>query len=378
MRSLLNTDLRGKCVLVRCDFNVPIEDGTILDTTRIDASFKTIDYLLKRSDKVCLCSHLGSPKGRKDQNLSLRPVLSYLNRKYEIEFFEDYFPQLSKETLPKLSLLENLRFYPHEESNDDQFSRFLAGLCDVYVNDAFSASHRRHASIVGVCNYVSEKYPGFLLEMEVKAINSALSNPARPLTILLGGLKVSTKLPMISRLASVADYILIGGAMANTFWVSQGIRMNECFFEESLVDEAGRILAEASKAQIILARDFVCSNGYECVTYPVDKIPPGFKNYDIGEETIRFFSAILEKSKTIIWNGPLGVVEKDEFVVGTTAIVQKIAKCDCFKIAGGGDTVAFLNKLGMLYGFNYVSLAGGAFLEYLERGNLPGIEVLCC
>ncbi len=376
MRSLFDANLHDNIVLVRSDFNVPIENGRVIDTTRIDAAISTIDFLLEKAAKVCICSHLGNPRGEKNQQFSLAPILDYLKGWNSIELIENYFPRLRKEELPRLSLLENLRFYKQEEENDTEFSMFLAGLCDVYVNDAFSVSHRAHASVVGVCNYVKEKYPGFLLEKEINALDRALNNQRRPVVIILGGLKVSTKLPIIKNLLNKADYILIGGAMANTFWASQGVDMKDCFIEPNLIEEARRVLSEASRAQVLLAQDFVCEIQDRIEVFSFNQIPQGAINFDIGPKTVEVFSNIIAKASTILWNGPLGKFEDQRFYQGTKQIVEVIKESNAFKVAGGGDTVAFLNQFNLFEAFDYVSLAGGAFLEYLEKGSLPGIDAL--
>lgn len=375
MKKLNDVNFSGKNVLCRCDFNVPVKENVVEDATRIDAALETIDYLLPRCKRLLLCSHLGSPKGYCSE-LSLKPVYDYIAQKgYNISFVENFYPQSKVDELPNFCLLENLRFYKEEEENDPAFSQFLASLCDVYVNDAFSVSHRAHASVVGVCSYAREKCAGLLLERELDALRKVLHDATRPLTIILGGFKISTKLPMVKHLSEIADFILIGGAMANTFWKAQGYDLKLCHFEESFVDQAREILNLANRAQIILATDFVFSNG-SVFQAGIDNVPDDARNYDIGTESVKTFLEICARSKTILWNGPLGMFENDQFAQGTLNIVLGLQNIDAFKVAGGGDTVAFLNKFKLKHVFNYVSLAGGAFLEYIERGSLPGIQAL--
>ncbi|MCS6962379.1 MAG: phosphoglycerate kinase [Deltaproteobacteria bacterium] len=377
MKKITDLELFDKKVLIRCDFNVPMQNGSISETARIDAALETINFIKARAKTTILCSHLGSPRGEKNMSFSLLPVYQYLKKRFpDLKFVTDYYPNFSVNDEEGLILLENLRFYKEEEANEESFSKFLASLCDVYVNDAFSASHREHSSIVGVCRYVKEKAGGLLLCREVEALDKAIKNTSPPVTVMLGGLKVSTKLPLIKNLVSKVDYILVGGAMANTFWSAQGLDLKACYVEREVLEDARWILTEAKKASLLLAKDFVFSDGVNSLCASVGEIPDGYKNYDIGPQTCEVFKSILSKSKTIIWNGPLGMFEQEQFSHGTKDVIAHLQNISAFKIAGGGDTVSFLTKFNLLAVFDYVSLAGGAFLEYLELGTLPGLDAL--
>lgn len=374
----IDQSLSGKTVLIRCDFNVPLEEGQITETARIDANLKTIRQLISLNCKVVLISHLGSPKGF-DEKLSLRPVWEYLKSelKQDVGFAQNYYPNLTRESLSGITLLENLRFYKEEEENNEDFAKFLAGLCDCYVNDAFSVCHRKHASIVGVPKFVAEKFAGLTLAQEVNALQKVLAKPEKPLTFLVGGFKASTKIPIMKNLLGRADNILVGGAMVASFWAAQGVKLGKTYFEERLLDDCREIL-ENQETKVYLAQDFICASTStgSSKTVSLSDFPEDCEVFDIGPKTRQIFGEILGSSRTVCWNGPLGMFEEDRFAEGTKEVISSLTTTNAFKVAGGGETVTFLNKYDLFSVFDYVSLAGGAFLEFLEGKSLPGLKAL--
>jgi len=385
MKTLRELDLRGKKVFIRVDFNVPIEDGKITDDTRIVESLPTIDYAIKASGKVILCSHLGRPKGKRVLELSLKPVYEYLKGvlKTEVKFLEDYLGEEADRALAELKegevlLLENVRFYEGETKNDPEFVKALARMADVYINDAFSVCHRAHASVVGVPSLVKEKGMGYQLEKELKYLSKVVGKPERPLYAVVGGSKVSTKIGVLKNLLPRIDKLLIGGAMANTFLSALGYSVGKSLVEEEYREIAKDILRSAKELEvkIYLPVDVVVERDGEIYEADLLSIEEGDVIYDIGVETVALFSAALEGAHTVIWNGPLGYFEKDEYAFGTIAIARKIASLQALTIAGGGDTIAALRKAGVITALSYVSTAGGAFLEYLEGKPLPGLRAL--
>jgi len=385
MKTLRELDLRGKKVFIRVDFNVPIEDGKITDDTRIVESLPTIDYAIKAGGKVILCSHLGRPKGKRVPELSLKPVYEYLKGvlKTEVKFLEDYLGEEADRALAELKegevlLLENVRFYEGETKNDPEFVKALARMADVYINDAFSVCHRAHASVVGVPSLVKEKGMGFQLEKELKYLSKVVGKPERPLYAVVGGSKVSTKIGVLKNLLPRIDKLLIGGAMANTFLSALGYSVGKSLVEEEYREIAKDILRSAKELEvkIYLPVDVVVERDGEIYEADLLSIEERDVIYDIGEETVALFSAALEGAHTVIWNGPLGYFEKDEYTFGTIAIARKIASLQALTIAGGGDTIAALRKAGVITALSYVSTAGGAFLEYLEGKTLPGLKAL--
>jgi phosphoglycerate kinase len=364
---------------------VPIEDGKITDDTRIVESLPTIDYAIKAGGKVILCSHLGRPKGKRVPELSLKPVYEYLKGvlKTEVKFLEDYIGEEADRALAELKegevlLLENVRFYEGETKNDPEFVKALARMADVYINDAFSVCHRAHASVVGVPSLVKEKGMGFQLEKELKYLSKVVGKPERPLYAVVGGSKVSTKIGVLKNLLPRIDKLLIGGAMANTFLSALGYSVGKSLVEEEYREIAKDILrlAKELEVKIYLPVDVVVERDGEVYEADLLSIEEGDVIYDIGEETVALFSAALEGAHTVIWNGPLGYFEKDEYAFGTIAIARKIASLQALTIAGGGDTIAALRKAGVITALSYVSTAGGAFLEYLEGKTLPGLKAL--
>uniref|UniRef100_A0A7C4YI43 Phosphoglycerate kinase n=1 Tax=candidate division WOR-3 bacterium TaxID=2052148 RepID=A0A7C4YI43_UNCW3 len=389
LKSIKKLNVKNKRVLVRVDFNVPIENGVIQDTTRIEASLKTINYLIDNDAKVILMSHLGRPKG-KTPELSLKPVAKKLSEflKKEVKFVEDCIGNEVKKVVDSLKpgdvlLLENLRFYKEEEKNDEGFSKKLAELGDVYVNDAFATAHRAHSSTYGVGVLLKEKAAGFLMEEEIDSLSRLLEDIKRPYTVILGGAKVSTKLPLIKNLIGRADRILLGGGMIFTFYKSQGMKIGDSIVEDDMIDEAKEILKEAANSNVefllpvdVLVVDEIKEGGNKKVVQR-DEIPDGFKGVDIGENSIRIFHKAMEDSKTIFWNGPMGIFEMDDFAEGSKRIGEKITELTdkgVFTVAGGGDTISCINKFNVK--LKHISTGGGASLEFLSGEKLLPIELL--
>lgn len=385
MKSLRDFNLKGKKVLIRVDFNVPIENGKITDDTRIIETLPTINYVIQSLGKVILCSHLGRPKGKRIPELSLKPVYEYLKNvlKTPVKFLEDLTEDSINKVVKELKegeilLLENVRFYKGETENDLEFAKLLAKLADIFINDAFSVSHRIHASVVGVAQLVSEKGIGFQMEKELKYLSKIVSKPERPFYAVVGGSKVSSKIGILKNLINKVDKLIIGGAMANTFLHAKGYSVGASILENDHIDTAKEIMkyAKEQEVKLYLPVDVVVERDGEIKEINVREIIEGDKIFDIGIETIKLFSQALEGSKTIIWNGPMGYFEKPPFHKGTVALARKIASLSSVTIAGGGDTILAIKLAGVETAFSYISTAGGAFLEYLEREELPGLKVL--
>jgi phosphoglycerate kinase len=384
-------DPLGKRVLVRVDFNVPIEDGKVKDDSRIRAALPTIGYLLDHGAAVILMSHLGRPKGKVVESMRLRPVaqrLSALLRR-PVPITGDPLGVGTRDAVARLKpgqvlMLENLRFHSQEEANDDDYARTLASYGDVFVNDAFGTAHRAHASTVGVTKYLPA-YAGMLMEREIKALSSLLESVEHPFAAVIGGAKVSGKLGVLKNLMDKLDVILIGGGMANTFIVAQGHTVGKSLLERDLVDDARSILEAAQKHGVtfLLPTDVVVAKevtrGAEHKIVPVHKIPNSWSTVDIGPQTIEAFTEALDPARTIFWNGPLGVFEVPTFGDGTRAMARYLAgraESGATVIVGGGDSVAALEELGLTDKMTHISTGGGASLEFLEGRELPGISVL--
>ncbi|MFR5682917.1 MAG: phosphoglycerate kinase [Clostridia bacterium] len=376
-------------MLVRCDFNVPQdEEGNITDNRRIVAALDTIKYLLEKKAKVILCSHLGRPKGEFNTKYSLAPVAKELSRLLgqEVKLAKDVIGEDAKKLASKLQegqviLLENVRFHKEEEKNDSEFSKELASLAEIYVNDAFGTAHRAHSSTEGVSHYLPAVC-GFLIQKEIDFMGGALENPKKPFVAILGGAKVSDKIGVIENLLEKVDKLIIGGGMAYTFAKAQGQNIGNSICENDKLDLANEIIAKAKQkgVELLLPVDSHISteysnNGQDKFVKAGD-IPDGWEGLDIGPETIKIFEDAVKDAKTVIWNGPLGVCEFDKFSVGTKAIAIAIAKTDAVSIVGGGDSAAAIEKLGLSDKFSHISTGGGASLEFLEGKKLPGIECL--
>ncbi len=378
-------DLRGQRVLVREDLNVPLSDGAIGDDTRVRAALPTVRDLAERGARVVVMSHLGRPKGRPVPELSLRPVAerlaSLLGR--PVAFAGDCIGPRAAEAVQRLQegevlLLENVRFHPGDEANDPEFARDLALHGEVFVNDAFAASHRAHASVVGVAEHLPA-YAGLLMLAELRALHRALDEPRRPLVAIVGGAKISTKAGVLRHLLSRVDTLLVGGAMANTFFKAEGRQVGASLVEDDALDTAREVERQGGD-KLVLPVDTVCARavepGLETVVRPVDGIEPGWMVLDIGPATVERFAERLRGAGTVVWNGPVGVFEVPEFSAGTRAVGEAVAASGAYSLVGGGDTAAAVEKLGLAGRFSHVSTGGGATLEYMEGRELPGIAVL--
>ena len=400
-KTIEDVNVKGKKVLVRCDFNVPMEDGKITDDNRITAAIPTIKYLMGQGAKVILCSHLGRPKGQVNEKYSLKPVAGELAKKLgtDVKFANDVTGESAKSVTEALTdgevaLLQNVRFDPREEKNDDEFARELANLSDgIYVNDAFGAAHRAHSSTEGVAHHVDEAVAGYLMKEEIEFLNGTLEHPEKPFVAILGGAKVSDKIGVIENLLSKVDELLIGGGMAYTFLKAKGYEIGDSLCEEDKLEEAKRIMkkADESGVKLTLPEDTVITpkqkevDETDFITYlktapdkvvSSDKIPQGWQGVDIGPRTARTFGNELQGKKTILWNGPLGVCEVDKYSIGTEQVAEAISQTKARSIVGGGDSAAAIHKLGLDDSFTHISTGGGASLELLEGKKLPGLACL--
>lgn len=388
-KTVRDLDVVGKKVLVRVDFNVPLNDkGEITDDTRITASLPTIQYLLEQKAAVILMAHLGRPKGQVKPELSLAPVAKHLGKLLgkKILFAPDCVGEAAQAAASKLKpghilLLENLRFHKEEEKNDMEFAEKLASLADMYVNDGFGVSHRAHASVEGVTHFLPAA-AGFLLEKEIQYVGQAVTNPLHPFVAIIGGAKVSDKIGVISNLLDKVDTLLIGGGMANTFLAAQGYKMGKSLVEEDKLDLAKELLAKAKKNKVnmLLPTDLVMAAAFapdaEHITEKVKNLNQAYMALDIGAETSKAYAEALADAKMIVWNGPMGVFEMDAFCKGTEAVAKAVAKSRATSIVGGGDSVAAIEKLGLAKRITHISTGGGASLEYLEGKVLPGVAAL--
>lgn len=382
-------DLKGKRVFVRVDYNVPLnEKKEITDDTRIVASLQTVNYICNAGGKVILASHLGRPKGKKDPQYSLAPVAErlslLLNKKVLMAtdcIGEEVKSQIEGMKEGEILLLENLRFYPEEEKNEASFSKALASLCDVYINDAFGAAHRAHASTEGMTHYVQKVGAGFLMMKEIESLGKALVHPQKPYLAILGGAKVSDKIGVIRNLINKVDTLLIGGGMAYTFLKANGIDVGKSLVEMDQIEFSRSLLNEArSKIKLILPSDHVAAEKMDLEAQRKivknDNIPMDWVCLDIGPETIQAFCTEISLAQTLFWNGPMGVFEMEPFSHGTFAIARAVAESPAFTIVGGGDSVAAVNQAGVAEKINHISTGGGASLEFIEGKALPGIEAL--
>jgi len=383
-------ELKGKKVFIRVDFNVPLDKNqNITDDIRIRETIPTIKYALDKGGAVIVASHLGRPKGKVAPEFSLLPVqkrLSELLRK-SVLFADDCIGNDAQAKAQGLKpgevlLLENLRFYAEEEKNDTAFAQKLARLADIYINDAFAVSHRAHASVEAITHFVQECGAGFLMKKEITSFEKAMNNPQRPLVAIIGGAKVSGKLEMLENIIKKVDVILIGGGMAFTFLKAQGLGVGKSLVEDDLIETAKTILQQAQErgVKIVLPSDCVAAREVKsCVPYKtlsVKEITPDLMGLDIGPATINEFGSVIKAAKTIVWNGPMGVFEIDEFSRGTFSVINQIAESHAMSMVGGGDTDAALHKSGKTDKMSFVSTAGGAFMEMLEGKVLPGIKAL--
>ena len=389
-KTVKDIDVNGKKVLVRCDFNVPLdaETGKITDNRRIRAALPTIQYLLDDNAKVILCSHLGRPKGEFNLKYSLKPVAEELSKllNKDVKLAKDVIGESAKELTSNMKegdivLLENVRFHKEEEQNDPEYSKALASMAEIYVNDAFGTAHRAHSSTTGVADYLPA-VSGFLIEKELEFLGGALENPKHPFVAILGGAKVSDKIGVIENLLDKVDILIIGGGMAYTFYKAQGHHIGTSICEEDKLDLARSILEKAKQkgVELLLPVDNHVSSEYsndgEEKIVNSTEIPDGFMGLDIGPKTIEKFEVAVKDAKTVVWNGPLGVCEFDKFATGTKAVATMLSKIDATTIIGGGDSAAAIEKLGLADKMTHISTGGGASLEFLEGKTLPGIACL--
>lgn len=388
-KTIEDIEVSSKRVLLRCDFNVPLDEHrNIMDTKRIDESLKTIKYLLNKNAKVIIVSHLGRPKGLKVEKYSLKPVVEYLSKtlNMNVKFVTDDIENEEPKFLLNLKegelvVLENIRFYKGEESNDEEFSKKLAEMADIYVNDAFGTSHRAHASTCGVAKFLPSVC-GYLIKKEIEIMGKALENPKRPFVAILGGAKVSDKIGVIDNLLNKVDVLIVGGGMAYTFMNALGYSVGTSLYEQSAVVLAKEIMAKARDLNVkfIMPIDNVVGKEFrfdtEMKVVSSDSIPEGYMGLDIGPNTQKLFADAIKNAKTIIWNGPVGVFEWDNFRHGTLSVAKAVADSGAISIVGGGDSAAAVEMLGFADKMTHISTGGGASLEFLEGKILPGIAAL--
>ena len=388
-KTVKDIDLRGKKVFVRCDFNVPMDENqNITDNRRIVAALPTIKYLIEQNCKIILASHLGRPKGEFKPEFSLAPVAKELSRLLgqEVLMAKDVIGESAKTLAANLKegqvmLLENVRFHREETDNDPEFAKELASMAEVFVNDAFGTAHRAHASTEGISHYLPS-VSGFLIEKELKFLGDALNNPERPFVAILGGAKVSDKIGVIDSLLEKVDTLMIGGGMAYTFFKAQGYEVGNSLCEPDKCDLALSLMNKAKEkgVKFLLPVDTKIGKEFkpdtESKTVAWTEIPEGWEGFDIGEKTIEMFKNELKSAKTVVWNGPLGLFEFDQFAIGTNAIAHALAELDATTIIGGGDSAAAVEKAGLADKMTHISTGGGASLEFLEGKKLPGIECL--
>ncbi|MBU8683539.1 phosphoglycerate kinase [Bacillus haynesii] len=388
-KSVKDIDVKGRVVFCRVDFNVPMKDGKVTDDTRIRAALPTIQYLTEQGAKVLLASHLGRPKGQVSEELRLTPVAARLGeligkevKKADEAYGDAVKAQISEMKDGDILVLENVRFYPGEEKNDPELSKAFADLADVYVNDAFGAAHRAHASTAGIAEHLPA-VAGFLMEKELEVLGKALSNPERPFTAIIGGAKVKDKIGVIESLLEKVDNLIIGGGLAYTFVKALGHEVGKSLLEEDKIELAKSFMDRAKEkgvnfympTDVLVADDF--SNDANTKIVPVSEIPSDWEALDIGEETRKTYADVIKNSKLVVWNGPMGVFEIDAFAKGTRAVAEALAEAkDTYSVIGGGDSAAAVEKFGLADKMSHISTGGGASLEFMEGKELPGVKAL--
>jgi phosphoglycerate kinase len=388
LRTVEAAEVRGRRVLVRNDFNVPLDDGRVTDDLRIRAAVPTLRWLVEHGGRVISCSHLGRPKGKRDERYSLAPVVpvlaAHLGR--EVRFVDDVAGESAQAAARELTdgevmLLQNLRFEPGETDNDPELADRLAALAELYVDDAFGAAHRAHASVVGVAERLPA-YAGYLLATEVRVLSRLLEDPDRPFVAVLGGSKVSDKLAVLDNLLGRVDSLVIGGGMCFTFLAAQGLEVGDSLFEKDQVDAVRQLAARAEREgkRLLLPTDVVVADDFaedaNTRTVPVDGIEPGWRGLDIGPETAEAFAAEIARARTVFWNGPMGVFEWEPFAAGTRRVAEAVATSDAYTVVGGGDSAAAVAQVGLADRIDHLSTGGGASLELLEGQTLPGVAVI--
>ena len=389
-KTVRDITVKGKKVIVRCDFNVPLKDGEITDDTRIKAALATIEYLMDEGAAVILMSHLGRPKGEPDPQYSLRPVAERLSELLDTEVIfapsdrvvDEQVKAKAESLVPgQVMLPENVRFRKEETKNGEDFARELASLADIYVNDAFGTAHRAHASTAGIAAFLPA-VSGFLIEKEVKFLGEALDNPKRPFIAIMGGAKVGDKIPVIKNLLNKVDVLMIGGGMTYTFYKAMGYQIGTSILDEESIDLAASLMKEAEekKVRMLLPKDVVCgeefNNDTKTVICSADSIPEGMMGLDIGPETAAAYENEIKQAGTVVWNGPMGVFEMENFSKGTLAVAEALSESEAVTVIGGGDSAAAVTQFGLASKMTHISTGGGASLEFLEGKELPGIAVL--
>ena len=388
-KSVKDVDLKGKRVFCRVDFNVPMQDGQITDETRIQAALPTIQYLQEQGAKVILASHLGRPKGTVVEELRLTPVAKRLSEKLgqEVKKADEAYGDTVKALISEMKegdvlLLENVRFYPGEEKNDAELAKQFAELADIYVNDAFGAAHRAHASTEGIAHYLPA-VSGFLMDKELATIGKALSNPERPFTAIIGGAKVKDKIGVIDHLLDIVDNLIIGGGLAYTFIKAQGHEIGQSLLEEDKIDLAKSFIEKAKEKGVnfYMPVDAVIADRFaedaSAKNVSIEDIPADWQALDIGPKTAELYGDVIKNSKLVIWNGPMGVFEFDQFANGTKAVAESLAQSkDTYSIIGGGDSAAAVEKFNLADQMSHISTGGGASLEFMEGKELPGVTAL--
>jgi phosphoglycerate kinase len=388
LRTVDQADVAGRRVLVRNDFNVPLQDGRITDDLRLRASLPTLEDLVGRGARVICCSHLGRPKGRRDERFSLAPVAPALGKLLgrEVRFVDDVAGDDARRAAEALGdgdvlLLQNLRFEPGEEADDPAFADALAALGEVYVDDAFGAAHRAHASVVGVAERLPA-YAGHLLNREVKELSRLLEDPERPFVAVLGGAKISDKLEVLDNLVDRVDKLLIGGAMCFTLLKAKGLEVGDSMVEQDQLDAVEGLFgkADAAGVEVLLPTDVVVADDFRedaaHRTVPADGIEPGWRGLDVGPDTARRYAGAIRSARTVFWNGPMGVFEWEPFAAGTRTVAEAVAECDGWTVVGGGDSAAALAQMGLADKVDHLSTGGGASLELLEGKELPGVAAI--
>lgn len=385
IKTIKDIDLRNKRVVIRVDFNVPIQDHKIASDTRIRASLPTIQYALDHHAKVILLSHLGRPKeGEPSPELSLEPIAEKLTQLLNkpVRFVRNWLNQPVDLADSEIVLCENVRFQPGETKNDPILSKKIASLGDIFVMDAFATAHRAESSTVGVTEFIPVVCAGLLLAEELEALGKALKNPARPLAAIIGGSKISTKLTVLSKLLEKTDYLIVGGGIANTFLAASQLSIGKSLNEPELINQASDLLRKAQECnvEILLPEDVMVAKDFnpsaKATLKKIQDVQPDEMILDIGPQTIKRYSAILQQAKTILWNGPVGVFEFPEFANGTKALAKAIAESSAFSVAGGGDTLSAIEKFEVADRISYISTGGGAFLEFVEGRELPAVKAL--
>ena len=389
-KTIEDIEVKNKRVIVRCDFNVPMQDGAITDDSRIRAALPTIQYLKEHDARVILMSHMGRPKGEPKMEFTMKPVADRLSELLgaEVVFVsspavvDDAVRSAAEALQPgQVMLLENVRFRKEETENDPEFAKELASLAEIFVQEAFGTAHRAHASTAGIADYLPA-VSGYLIEKEVKFLGDAVESPKRPFVAILGGAKVKDKIPVIKNLIGKVDTLLIGGGMAYTFFKSEGYEIGKSILDEESIELAASLLKEAKEAgvEMLLPVDIVCADKFDndanTKTVPCNEIPADMEGLDVGPETVKLYGDKIRSAATVVWNGPMGVFEMDTFAKGTNGIAEAMAECPGTTIIGGGDSAAAIRKAGLADKMTHISTGGGASLEFLEGKKLPGIEVI--